>query len=666
MNAIQNAFTFAPRDLDVSSLLMWIPLLPLIGAAINGIFGRNLPRSLVPFIACMSVLGSAVFATMVTIVVVRDNHAITFDLGTWISAGDLSISGRLAVDQLSTIMICIITWVGFLIHLYSSEYMADDPSVHRYFSYLNLFIFAMSVLVLGDNLMLMFVGWEGVGLCSYLLIGFWFTDMEKAIAGKKAFVVNRIGDFGVLMGAMTIFLALGTFEFGSMHAALNALTPTMRVAVATAASLFLFLGATGKSAQIPLYIWLPDAMAGPTPVSALIHAATMVTAGIYMICRMSFLFVSAPVALAIVATVGAVTALFAATMGLFQTDIKKVLAYSTVSQLGYMFLGVGTAAFSAGFFHVFTHAFFKACLFLGSGAVIHALHHEQDIRKMGGLWRKLPITCATFVISTLAIMGFPGFSGFFSKDEILWQAWASGFGPYAQVFHGLNFVLFGLGWLAAGLTSFYMWRVTFLTFFGGKYRGDQHTWDHAHESPLMSVALLVLGALALGAGFFNVPEVLGGEMRLSEFLQPVLGSLPRIEEGVLTSTGMEWALMGATLLLALGAFGLAFMWYGRAVGAKQAQGLDAFPGRGLVKVVSNKWYVDEIYEAGIVRPLQMVFDFLLYKVVDAFIIDKVILGIFAVPVKYGGYLVRWMQNGNLQRYATIFVAATIVLLWVVL
>jgi len=411
---------------------------------------------------------------------------------------------------------------------------------------------------------------------------------------------------------------------------------------------------------------LPDAMAGPTPVSALIHAATMVTAGIYMICRMSFLFVSAPVALAIVATVGAVTALFAATMGLFQTDIKKVLAYSTVSQLGYMFLGVGTAAFSAGFFHVFTHAFFKACLFLGSGAVIHALHHEQDIRKMGGLWRKLPITCATFVISTLAIMGFPGFSGFFSKDEILWQAWASGFGPYAQVFHGLNFVLFGLGWLAAGLTSFYMWRVTFLTFFSGKYRGDQHTWDHAHESPLMSVALLVLGALALGAGFFNVPEVLGGEMRLSEFLQPVLGSLPRIEEGVLTSTGMEWALMGATLLLALGAFGLAFMWYGRAVGAKQAQGLDAFPGRGLVKVVSNKWYVDEIYEAGIVRPLQMVSDFLLYKVVDAFIIDKVILGIFAVPVKYGGYLVRWMQNGNLQRYATIFVAATIVLLWVVL
>ena len=666
MNAIQNALEFAPRNLDVSSLLLWIPLLPLIGAALNGLFGRNLPRSLVPFIACMSVLASAVLATMVTIVVVRDNRAVHFDMGTWISAGDLSISGRLAVDQLSAIMICIITWVGFLIHLYSSEYMADDPSVHRYFSYLNLFIFAMSVLVLGDNLMLMFVGWEGVGLCSYLLIGFWFTDMEKAKAGKKAFVVNRIGDFGVLMGAMILFLALGTFEFGSMHAALNALSPQTRVAVATAAALFLFVGATGKSAQIPLYIWLPDAMAGPTPVSALIHAATMVTAGIYMICRMSFLFVSAPVALAVIATVGAVTALFAATMGLFQTDIKKVLAYSTVSQLGYMFLGVGVGAFSAGFFHVFTHAFFKACLFLGSGAVIHALHHEQDIRKMGGLWKKLPITCATFVISTLAIMGFPGFSGFFSKDEILWQAWASGFGPYEHVFHGLNFVLFGLGWAAAGLTSFYMWRVTFLTFFSGKYRGDQHSWDHAHESPLMSVALVVLGAMALGCGFFNVPEVLGGEMRLTEFLQPVLGALPHIDEGPLSGVGMEWVLMGVTFALTLATAGLAFVWFGRDVGAKQQKGLAAFPGRGIVKVVSNKWYVDEIYEASVVKPLQVGSDIVLYKVVDAFLIDKVMLGVFAVPVKYGGYLVRWMQNGNVQRYATIFVAATIVLLWVVL
>jgi NADH-quinone oxidoreductase subunit L len=465
------------------------------------------------------------------------------------------------------------------------------------------------------------------------------------------------------MGALTIFLALGTFEFGSMHAALNALSPTMRVAVATAASLFLFLGATGKSAQIPLYIWLPDAMAGPTPVSALIHAATMVTAGIYMICRLNFLYVSAPIALAVVAIVGAVTALFAATMGLFQTDIKKVLAYSTVSQLGYMFLGVGTAAFSAGFFHVFTHAFFKACLFLGSGAVIHALHHEQDIRKMGGLWKKLPITCATFVISTLAIMGFPGFSGFFSKDEILWQAYASGFGPYQHVFHGLNYVLFALGWLAAGLTSFYMWRVTFLTFFSGKYRGDQHTWDHAHESPLMSFVLVVLGIFALGAGFLNVPEVLGGEMRLTEFLRPVLGSLPHIEG---LGEGIEWLLMGLTLLLALAAFALAYMWFGRGITPAQEKQLETLPGRGMVKVLANKWYVDEIYEAAIVRPIAVFSDFVLYRVVDAFIIDKVMLGIFAVPVKYGGYLVRWMQNGNVQRYATVFVAATIVLLWVVL
>ncbi len=601
-------------------------------------------------------------AGAVAAVVIRDNKPVVLDLGTWISAGNLTISARLAVDQLSAIMICVVTGVGFLIHLYSSEYMATDASLHRYFSYLNLFIFAMSVLVLGDNLILLFVGWEGVGLCSYLLIGFWFEDMNNAIAGKKAFVVNRIGDFGFIIGALILFLALGTFNFSDMPKALHLLNPGVRAGVATAAALFLFIGATGKSAQIPLFIWLPDAMAGPTPVSALIHAATMVTAGIYMICRMNFLYTLAPIALVVVACIGALTALFAATMGLFQTDIKKILAYSTVSQLGYMVLGVGVGAYSAGFFHVFTHAFFKACLFLGSGAVIHALHHEQDVRKMGGLYKKLPITCATFVISTLAIMGFPGFSGFFSKDEILWQAWASGAGPHAAYFHGLNYALFAIGWLTAGLTSFYMWRVTFLTFFSGKYRGDKHTWDHAHEAPILSFVLIVLGAAALLAGFLNVPELLGGSETLNRFLSPVLGMPPEIEGA---SKVLQFSLMGATVLLAFAAFGLAYVLFGRDVAGPEQ--LEALPdGPTPVRVLAHKWYVDEIYEAAIVRPLVAISDFVLYKVVDAFLIDRVMLGIFAVPVRYGGYLVRWLQNGSAQRYATVFAAGAVILLWVVL
>lgn len=651
-------------NLSVNPMLLWIPLLPLIGSAINGIFGSKLPKKLVPVIACGSVLLSAALAFMVASVVVRDNTRVAFDLGTWMASGDFSISGRLAVDQLSAIMICVITGVGFLIHLYSAEYMAEDPSVHRYFSYLNLFIFAMSILVLGDNLVMMFVGWEGVGLCSYLLIGFWFDDNEKATAGKKAFVVNRIGDFGVILGTMTLLLALGTVEFPAMKQAFLALGPDMQVMVATVAGLFLFLGATGKSAQLPLYVWLPDAMAGPTPVSALIHAATMVTAGIYMICRLNFVFAASPIALAVIATVGAATALFAATMGLFQTDIKKILAYSTVSQLGYMFLGVGVGAFGAGFFHVFTHAFFKACLFLGSGAVIHALHHEQDVRRMGGLARKLPITCATFVISTLAIMGFPGFSGFFSKDEILWQAFASGFGPYAATFAGLNYVLFAVGLITAGLTSFYMWRVTLLTFFSGSYRGPKEVFDHAHEAPFMSFALIVLAAFALLVGFLNVPELFHGHSMLTTFLSPVLGPPPALQG---EHHSLEWGLMGLTLVVAFGAFGLAWKLFGRGLSTDTQRSLEALPeGSTLVKAIANKWYVDEIYEAAVVKPLVKVSDIALFKVFDAFLIDKVLLGLFAWPIRYGGHLIRWLQNGSLQRYATVFVSGVVVVLWMVL
>ncbi len=646
--------------MTINQWLPWLLALPLLGALVNGLLGARLPRSLIYFFACAPILLAAAISGLCCYVVVESGRTITFDLGTWMSAGDLRISGRLAIDQLSAIMICVITGIGGLIHLYSTEYMDEDPSVHRYFSYLNLFVFAMLLLVLGDNMLLMFVGWEGVGLCSYLLIGFWFDDDEKASAGKKAFVVNRIGDFGVIIGTLILFLALGTLEFPEMRQKL--MTSPEAGLVALVAALFLFLGATGKSAQIPLYIWLPDAMAGPTPVSALIHAATMVTAGIYMICRMSWLYTAAPAAMAVVAVIGALTAFFAATMAIYQTDIKKVLAYSTVSQLGYMFLGVGVGAFSAGFFHVFTHAFFKACLFLGSGAVIHALHHEQDIRRMGGLMKKLPVTCATFVVSTAAIMGFPGLSGFFSKDEIMWQAFQSGLdgAPYAQVFGGLNYVLWGLAFATACLTSYYMWRLTLLTFFSGKYRGDHHTYEHAHELPLMSLALIVLAIGAVVTGVLNVPHSLGGNAVLSTFLSPVTGALPAAA-GEHHAT--EWALMAATVVGALAAFGLAYLRFGQRLDERQARVLETLPGQGFVKLLYNKWYVDELYERVIVRPVKEVSYVFMYKLIDAFLIDKVLLGVFAVPAKYGGYLVRWVQNGSLQRYATVFALGAVFLLW---
>lgn len=651
------------NEFAVNPLLACLIVSPLIGAAINGLLGRFLPKQLSMLIACLTIAFSACVAALLTYVLAHSGgDRITCDLGNWISAGDLHVSARLAVDRLSAIMICVITGVGFLIHLYSTEYMADDPSVHRYFSYLNLFVAAMAILVLGDNLVLTFVGWEGVGLCSYLLIGFWFDDDAKASAGKKAFIVNRIGDFGFILGVLTLYIGLGTVDYVPLKQALLALPPGAQTSLATMAGLFLFIGATGKSAQIPLYVWLPDAMAGPTPVSALIHAATMVTAGIYLICRLSFMYTLAPIVLAIIAIIGALTALFAATIGLVQTDIKKVLAYSTVSQLGYMFLGVGVGAFSAGFFHVFTHAFFKACLFLGSGAVIHALHHEQDIRKMGGLFKKLPITAITFVISTLAIMGFPGLSGFFSKDEILWQAFASGFGPYASVFAGLNYLLFGLAWVTSGLTSFYMWRLTFLTFFSGKYRGDQKTYDHAHESPLMSLALVVLAILALFAGYLNVPELLGGHAYLSEILSPVIGSPPLLMG---EHHGLEWGLMGLVLATAIIGFIVAYRWFGSSIAPRQMDLLNALPGSGFIKIIYHKWYVDEIYQALIVEPLLKISHVGLYKIIDQFLIDKVLLGVIAVPVQYGGYAVRWMANGNIQRYALALVVGTMFIVWMV-
>ncbi|MFC1611439.1 NADH-quinone oxidoreductase subunit L, partial [Myxococcota bacterium] len=423
---------------QIKSLVPLIPLLPLMGAVVNGLFGNRLPRSLVSFLGCITVLGSFVISVWAVWGVWQlgqsgvSDPTITSTLYTWIAAGDLSVNVSFAVDALSGVMILVVTGVGFLIHFYSIGYMAQDPGLARYFAYLNLFTFAMLTLVMGDSLPLMFLGWEGVGLCSYLLIGFWFTDIDKAVAGKKAFVTNRIGDFGFIIAMLLLFRATGTLTFDGLEGAAG----TLDVVLVTAVCLMLFLGATGKSAQLPLYVWLPDAMAGPTPVSALIHAATMVTAGVYMVARMGFLFSMSPVAMLTVAGIGAATALFAATIGVAQNDIKKVLAYSTVSQLGFMFIAAGLGAYAVAIFHLATHAFFKACLFLGSGSVIHGMSGEQDIRQMGGLWRKQPITFWTFFAATLAITGFPFTAGFISKDGILWNAFmASAEGArYAEVF----------------------------------------------------------------------------------------------------------------------------------------------------------------------------------------------------------------------------------------
>jgi NADH-quinone oxidoreductase subunit L len=542
-------------------------------------------------------------------------------------------------------MILIVTGVGFLIHIYSIGYMKGDPGYYRFFAYLNLFIFSMLILVLAENLLLMFIGWEGVGLCSYLLIGFWYSKKENAIAGNKAFIVNRVGDFGFLLGILTLFWSLydqipanvRLAEFG--NGALSLLSfPFLAenihllkgvnffgipeytgISVITVICLFLFLGATGKSAQIPLHVWLPDAMAGPTPVSALIHAATMVTAGIYMIGRLHFLFSMSSVALGIIAAVGALTALFAATIGCAQNDIKRVLAYSTISQLGYMFMGMGVAAYSAGIFHLMTHAFFKACLFLGAGSVLIALHHENDIRWMGGLKRYMPRTFLTFLIATLAISGIPPFSGFFSKDEILWKAWSSD--------HG-HPVLWFMGFIAAGMTAFYMTRLLMMTFYGenridqrphdaGEEHGDQHSSSpDIRESPAsMTVPLVILAFFAIIAGFIGVPEALGGSNRFSDFLGPVFGSHVEVQH----HDPLEYILMAASALIALCGIAAGVLFYSIKPGlpAKIVSRI-----KGTYDLVYNKYYVDEIYDLAFVSGTKVVI--ILLAVFDQYVIDGIV------------------------------------------
>jgi len=497
-------------------MLRWIVLVPLLGAAVGGILNRRLPHRAAGLLACAAVGVSFALSVTVFLRLTRlpaAERILTDTMATWVGFGNLQVDLAFSIDPLGAVMALVVTGVGFLIHIYSLGYMAHDDGLPRFFSYLNLFIFAMMTLVLGENLLMLFVGWEGVGLCSYLLISFWFTDEANAAAGKKAFVVNRIGDFGFLLGMFLIGATLlphlgegeGLFSFQVLQHHAGVLAP-----VATAICLLLFIGATGKSAQIPLFIWLPDAMAGPTPVSALIHAATMVTAGVYMVARMNFLFVLSPTAMTVVAVVGAATAFMASTIALTQNDIKKVLAYSTVSQLGYMMLACGVGAFAFGIFHVMTHAFFKALLFLCSGSVIHAMSDEQDMRVMGGLRKKLPITYWTFLIGTLAIAGVFPLAGFFSKDEILYKAWSQG-----------NPWLWGVGFVVAGMTAFYMMRLVVMTFYG-QNRASEEVRKHIHESPAtMTTPLVVLAILSIVGGWVSIPHFMGGGAHLETWLAPV-------------------------------------------------------------------------------------------------------------------------------------------------
>ncbi len=655
-------------------MISLIPALPLLGAILNGlVLQKRASRVVAGSLASLMVGLSAALSFATLFQLLGGAPPIDVPLWTWMSAGTFSADIAFRVDQLTATMMCVITGIGFLIHVYSIGYMDDEKdkdSVWRFFAYLNLFIFAMLLLVMGDNFLLMFVGWEGVGLCSYLLIGFWYENNDFASAGKKAFIVNRVGDFSFVVGLFLLYWSLGehaTLNFRQLEEVIAAhpeLVGGIGGCVVTCVCLLFFGGATGKSAQIPLFVWLPDAMAGPTPVSALIHAATMVTSGIYMICRLNFLFVMSPAAMATVATVGALTAFLAATIAITQNDIKKVLAYSTVSQLGFMFLGVGVGAFTAGFFHVMTHAFFKALMFLGSGSIIHALHHEQDMRKMGGLAKYMKLTFLTFLMGYLAIIGVPGFSGFFSKDEILWLTFITPMFESLPLGTVMPKVLWFLATSAALMTAFYMSRLMFMTF-AGAYRGGAHAdhghdahADHAHdahghgahahtphESPMGIVGpLVVLAALSLVGGVFNLPHWAAQHGMLHSFLEPVFehGKVEFPEHNPL-----EFPLMGLTLLGIAASVGLAYTFY---IKSPEKPALLAARFQKLYQGSLNKWYVDELYQVTILTPLVTFSRQVLWAIVDAQVIDGLVNGAASVAQKAGALHGR-LGSGKLQTYA---------------
>ena len=618
-------------------MLLLIPLLPFAGFLLNAGLGRRVSKAMAGAIACGAMLLSfAISAAAVVRLVGLDpeQRSMSERVFTWISSGDFSVGLTLRLDPLSSVMILIITGIGLLIHIYSTAYMHEeaDSEYARYFSYLNLFASFMLILVLGANFLVMFVGWEGVGLCSYLLIGFWYQKKSASDAGKKAFIVNRIGDWGFILGVLLTFVRFGSLDFQDVARSAAALSPETAFGTMSVITLLMFVGATGKSAQIPLYVWLPDAMEGPTPVSALIHAATMVTAGVYMIGRNAVLFSHAPMTLTIVAVVGAATALVAGTIGLVQNDIKRVLAYSTVSQLGYMFLAMGVGAYGAGIFHLYTHAFFKALLFLGSGAVIHALGGEQDMRKMGGLSKDLPITYWTFVIGAVAIAGIPPLAGFFSKDEILYRTYASG-----------HLVLWVVGMLTALLTAIYMFRLVFMTFHGARAAGghdDHHSHhsSHLHDAPpAMALALIVLAVGSVAAGWAGI----GG--RFEHYLEPSFGgAVTEAAEG-----GPETALMILSVIVAVAGIGIAAYFF---LKNRRAADRVAIQFSGVHTLLSNKYYVDEVYDAAVVQPIHIISEEGLWKGVDTGVIDRTVNGV-AGAVGGGGELLRRLQTGSVRAYA---------------
>ncbi len=652
--------------------IYFIPLFPLLGFLLNGILGKRLGKSFVSCVGCTSVglaFVTALFVFKDLIGRPVEDRIMVDTLWTWMAAGAFKVDVSFLVDQLSMVMILIVTGVGFLIHIYSIGYMHEDESYWRYFAYLNMFVFFMSLLVLGANYLVMFVGWEGVGLASYLLIGFWYEGNENADAGKKAFIVNRIGDFGFALGMFLMFWTFGSLSYLDVfpkafemyehgHLALNA-------PVLVAICLLLFVGATGKSAQIPLYVWLPDAMAGPTPVSALIHAATMVTAGVYMVARSNILYTLAPTACLVVAYVAAATALFAATIGILQNDIKKVLAYSTVSQLGYMFIGVGVTAYWAGIFHLMTHAFFKACLFLCSGSVIHAMGGDQDMRHMGGLAKKMPITYITMLVATIAIAGIPPFAGFFSKDEILWKAFNF---PYYPV---SGKIIWFMGTLGAAVTAFYMFRLIFLTFHG-EFRGTEEQKHHLHESPyFMTVPLMILAALSFCGGWLGISPLIGHALGgvpnyLEHFLEPVfehsqeiVATIPRVEYG----HGMEIALMTTSVVVAIIGVLLAFHIYIRRFPELPARLREQYA--VYYDLIYNKYYVDEIYFRLFVWPTYYLAIFF-WKIIDVIIIDGIGVNGPAWLTQRGAYVFSRVQNGQVQTYGAFMLLGLVGILWYLL
>ena len=630
--------------------LTLIPLLPLLGFLLNGLFGNRLPRWVVSTVAC----GLPALSFLVTLVLysglVATGQPMAETLYTWVALDSLQVDVAFYLDQVSAVMCLVVTGVGTLIHLYSVGYMSHDESQPRYFAYLNLFLFFMLMLVLGKNMIMLFAGWEGVGLASYLLIGFWYQDDEKSAAGMKAFIVNRVGDTGFVLAALLIFSYSHTLDFQGINAYFG--SAGLPVSTMNLIGILLLIGACGKSAQIPLHVWLPDAMAGPTPVSALIHAATMVTAGVYLLSRMNGVLLHAPGAMQVVMWGGALTAFVGATMGLTQYNLKKVLAYSTMSQIGYMFMACGLGSFSAAMFHLYSHAFFKACLFLGAGAVLHALHGEEDMRKMGGLAKKMPVTFVTFLAGSLALCGVPPFAGFFSKDEILWSAFASA--------HGGSTALWLVGAVAAGMTSFYMFRAIIMTFFG-KDNVPEKLKHGIHEPPFtMAIVLIILGLSSVVAGFIGLPQVLADKVGMGSpffsFLEPVFGH-HALKAGVTHQT--ELMFMAISIAIAFGGIFLAWVFYGLNPALPEAIKKKA---GCIYTCISQGYYFDAIYEKVIVKSLDTLSESVLYTIAEK-LLNYVTIVKAGATARYSANLLSRMQSGNVQSYVLYALAGLALIIW---